>query len=339
MASRLSWQAWTVPKDGNRAEENEDASRIERTKVDSDGLLLAMSDGASETVYAGPWARALVAAADSDWPTLSDADFVGRLDRVRAAFAPVESGQQLPWYVANKWLTQGSQATLLVATVVRAHEADGFVVRAIAVGDCCLLVFKSDGEVRTFPVHSSNELGLHPGLIPNRPQSRLAPVLRWEQSLQSGDVLLACTDAVGKWVLECLESEQRATLLRTLAELRAQGPSAPASPDDARQVMEAARGLQASGDSAEGDGEPVTSIPGELAATCDAGSLSAPRDFGQLIASCRVSEIEPRMRNDDSTLAMCAVLPFPEADDRSQAVRLLRNLAEIGDRPQAAGRP
>ena len=61
----LFWRSWTVPKEGNKPEQNEDASRIEfLPAANSTGVwLIALADGATEAVYSGPWARTLNQAA------------------------------------------------------------------------------------------------------------------------------------------------------------------------------------------------------------------------------------------------------------------------------------
>src|SRR5205807_1784784 len=111
-------------------------------------LLIALADGATEAVFSGPWARALVGAAGPDWPGLDGAGLSQKLEPVCRAFAPLAPDQAAPWYVRNKFQSQGSQATLLVAAVSRAPGAASMVVRASAVGDCCLLLFQADGQVR-----------------------------------------------------------------------------------------------------------------------------------------------------------------------------------------------
>src|SRR5438045_822885 len=90
----LFWQSWTIAKDGNTPEQNEDAARVEAC---DGGVLLAVADGASEAVYAGHWARALVAAVEADWPACDDVALTERLDRVRAAFAPIAPDEVVPW--------------------------------------------------------------------------------------------------------------------------------------------------------------------------------------------------------------------------------------------------
>jgi hypothetical protein len=180
-------------------------------------VLLAISDGASSTLYAGPWARALVATAELDWPSLDDETLTARFDEARQRFVLVQP-DDLPWYMAHKLAREGSQATLLVASFMPAPGTDEILVRTVAVGDCSLIVFRRDGFVTSFPVSASTDFGFSPRLISTRPQPGLQ-YDRWAVSIEPGDVLVACTDAVGRWTLEAVESADTKSLFRLLLEI------------------------------------------------------------------------------------------------------------------------
>lgn len=216
----IFWQMWTAPKNGHSHDQNEDASRAEIVRSDEgkDGLLVAIADGATEAVYSRLWARTLVEAAQFDWTVLTDDDLNRRLQQVREKFSPLEPGKEMPWYVRNKFLTQGSQATLMVLTLQGSTTANCFDLRAVAVGDCCLLVFKENGEIYGFPMCKSEDFGLNPMLIRSHHQATL-PYERWQTQVQVGDVLLVCTDAVGKWALNCVEEGQPGLLFQTVVQL------------------------------------------------------------------------------------------------------------------------
>ncbi|MCP4660857.1 MAG: protein phosphatase 2C domain-containing protein [bacterium] len=199
----LVCQAWSVPKAGSAPEENEDAFRIGRSDDGGAGVLLCVADGATEAIYSRRWARTLVAAAEPRWPELDDGALRAELDRVRAGFSPLGESMEHPWYVRDKFLAQGSQSTLLVVGVE--PGADGrSTVRAVAVGDGCALLLKADGTWRGFPIEASGAFGSSPDLVRSLPQPDLA-FARWRAEMELGDVLLAATDAVAGWALECVE--------------------------------------------------------------------------------------------------------------------------------------
>ena len=207
---RLFWREWILAKIGYDPEQNEDACLASEFN-DEDGAaasLIAISDGASETVYSRQWSRSLVEAAEPNWPALSAGELNQRLDEVRQGFSPTESESLTPFtriFVRDKFLSQGSQATLLVLTVTGSKNTDALTLRALSIGDSCLLLFRENGEVCPFPVRTSDDFGLEPGLVQSRAQEQL-DCRRWDGKMEPGDVLLVCTDAVGKWALQCLES-------------------------------------------------------------------------------------------------------------------------------------
>ena len=261
-SSTLFCREWTVQKAGLTPELNEDACRIENLEQEADvsGRLIAVSDGATEAVYSRLWARQLVAAVSSDWPSLSDDELGERLKHVSQSFSPMEPGKEVPWFVRNKYLDQGSQATLLVATVTGAQDTAAYDVRAVSVGDCCLILFKSGGAVISFPMRHSDEFGVNPVLLGNR-LAKPARYDHWEGQIAPGDLLLIGTDAVSKWALQCIERNQSELLFDALLELFNQAtpdvtqpragslltaslPSITAatiSQDDSEQAQEAAR--------------------------------------------------------------------------------------------------
>jgi len=265
----LFWRSWTVPKDGNKPEQNEDAARIEFLPSENGpGVwLIAVADGATEAVYSGLWARTLVAAAAPDWPLLSDDELDAQLNHVRRSFVPIKPDEQTPWYVRNKFVAQGSQATLLAARVESLEDTEEFIIRAVSVGDCCLLLFKGNGEMGSFPVSTSADFGVHPSLVGSRPQTAL-DYRRWEARLQSGDLLLACTDAVGRWILQCVESNQVGLLYTALLDLLAPTASEPSllaeRSESAHSESVTPQQISAEDESLKEDHEQHTSLLGRL---------------------------------------------------------------------------
>jgi Protein phosphatase 2C len=225
--ARMFWQVWTAPKDGHTHDQNEDACRAQLfpSADGAEALMIAIADGASEAVFSRQWARELVQAADTDWPTLVDDQLDQRIQQVREAFAPdlTNVPDSVRFFVVTKLLTQGSQATLLVVTMTGSIETYSFAVRAVSVGDCCLLLFKESGGVCSFPLHHSDDFGANPALVRNRPPNPLA-YARLEAELKFGDLLLVCTDAMSKWALQCVENKQAGLLFDALLGLLATVP-------------------------------------------------------------------------------------------------------------------
>ena len=211
-------RGWSQAKPGHASDQNQDAfeTRLVRDEA-GDTVLLAICDGASSTVYAGPWARALVAAAEPDWPSLDDDMLTLRLDAVRERFQHTLP-DDLPWYMSHKIAKEGSQATLVVASFTRTPGSQEISFRTVAVGDSSLILFRRGGSTAAFPLAKSADFGLSPRLI----STKLQPDLRyerWDATLKPGDVLIGCTDAVGRWALEGVESADWSAFFRLLLDV------------------------------------------------------------------------------------------------------------------------
>ncbi len=179
------WIAATVPKRGNRPEENEDT-----VAVSTDAFRFAVSDGATEGWESGPWAAHLVAAYIEQPP--EPADFADWLDAARDWTPPAPDGPQ-PWYVAEKQ-EQGSFATL-IGLELRTRSAGGWAWRAVAVGDSCLVHVRGGTVALTFPLESAGAFGSRPPLVPSAPASP-CPEPEWcAGRAEAGDLLLLATDA------------------------------------------------------------------------------------------------------------------------------------------------
>ncbi len=236
-------RGWSEAKPGHTDDENQDAFEI-RLVPDAAGgsVLLAVCDGASSTVYARQWAQALAATAEPDWTDLDDDTLTATLDQVRERFQLTLS-PDLPWYMSHKIAREGSQATLLVASFRRIPGRGEISCRAVAVGDSSLLLFRRDGSTAAFPVGKSADFGLSPRLVSTKPQPGL-PYERWDATLGPGDVVIGCTDAVAKWMLEGVEAADRPSLFRVLLDILGDG----GGPDrDARQAGEGLSGRIAGG--------------------------------------------------------------------------------------------
>jgi hypothetical protein len=298
-------RAWTIPKHGNSTEQNEDAWRLEPFVHGPwrQGMLMALADGTTEAVYSGPWARTLVAAAEPDWPVLDPAEWEQRLDVVKRQFAPLDRDSAVPWYVRNKYLTQGSQATFLAVTLCQEPGLPGRVLRALAVGDCCLFLLRPRAQVFAFPLVESIQFGQNPALITNRAQPAL-DVQRCEALVQPGDLLVACSDALARWLLQAIEMSEIDKVFDLLAGLLAgnrtslwTSPSHEADWRGWKHWLKSVRTWLRTGTD-----EPA-SPPTQFAAPAG--------EFDASIARERGAESLPRLRNDDTTLIVCLPLESP----------------------------
>lgn len=181
----LGWQ-----KAGEDVADMEDAANAEPVG------RFALADGASESTYAGMWAKILVVGYASG--VLEGPDDLTKLTSLweaRVATAPTRV-----WYVDEK-LHEGAFSTLCGLSCM----GDGRW-QALAVGDTCLFHVRDSAVVATFPAHSGSALRQAPTLVGTRPLYSTVDWLRTHGTWGEGDVFLLCTDALARMIFDELES-------------------------------------------------------------------------------------------------------------------------------------
>ncbi len=177
----LHVRTFWLPRRGHTPEAYEDAFAGPTQHVD--GWYLAIADGATETAYAGPWARVLV-------ETFTETPSKDWLKQARQRWkAALPSPETLPWYLAEK-MASGASAAFLGLSV----HPEGRL-RAQAVGDCCLLHYRA-GDLTAWPLETPSAFSHRPVLISSLPEVPPPVLLHYETTLHSGDCLLLATDAL-----------------------------------------------------------------------------------------------------------------------------------------------
>jgi hypothetical protein len=194
-AFTLAWRVLHLPKQGHSAAEYEDAFA-----GDPQRGRFAVADGASESAFAGPWARLLVGAyvqVAGPWSAW--------LPAARKQWRAEVQGRELPWYAEAK-VEEGAYAALLGM----AFEKDRW--QGEAVGDSCLFQVR-DGQLRlAFPIRRSADFGNRPSLLGSRRTldgAARTRRLRMQGSCQPGDRFLLMTDALAQWFLTSIEAARR----------------------------------------------------------------------------------------------------------------------------------
>jgi hypothetical protein len=178
-----SCRALHQPKHGHSADEYEDAFA-----ADPQAARFAVADGASESSFAGLWARLLVEGfvrPVAHWLTAARHSWAARVD-----------GRPLPWYAEAK-RDAGAFATLLGLVLTDGHW------HSLAVGDSCLFQVRQDRLIEAFPLRGSVEFGNRPRLIGSRPPIATDQEAHAEGrgGWQPGDRFLLMTDALAHWFL------------------------------------------------------------------------------------------------------------------------------------------
>lgn len=197
---RMAWRAFCLPKRGNSAEEYEDAFA-----GDPRSGRFAVADGASESSFAGLWAKLLVGGfvhklasqpGQSSW-----------LAPLQQRWAQEVDGMELSWFAEAK-REQGAFATFLGLSLKQSDDPRTGSWLALAVGDSCLFQTRDDALVKAFPLTRSTDFGSHPKLLGSRSANH-GPEQQERGKWRTGDRLWLMTDALAQWFLHRLEHGQK----------------------------------------------------------------------------------------------------------------------------------
>jgi hypothetical protein len=205
--SALRFQHLLLPRQGHTADECQDAAA-----GDPERGRFAVADGASESAFAGEWARLLV----EDWVRASDApawaSWLPPLQARWAAAVDADLDREQPWYLEER-LRLGAFATFLGLGVELTTEGGpAWRWRAVAVGDSCLFQVCHGDLALSFPLNRADEFGSTPRLIGSRSAPGEQPRPRSVAiggSAEADDTLWLMTDALAQWFLRRVEAGER----------------------------------------------------------------------------------------------------------------------------------
>lgn len=217
------------PRSGGATEDYEDAAALE---ADAWPVRAAVADGATESVFAGAWAHALVERLVAR-PQASPDAFTEAVTEARARWgsSAADRARDRPWYVQAK-ASEGAFATVLALTL---HE-DG-TWGASVVGDCCLFHLRAGRTLRAWPFTDPDAFTNRPALVSSRPDRPVPSPLTASGTWTAGDRWLLATDAVAAWLLRtdpgALEPDEQAFS----AAVRAAREDGPLRNDDATLLV------------------------------------------------------------------------------------------------------
>jgi serine/threonine protein phosphatase PrpC len=205
LSIRVQW----LPKAGNHDDEYEDAAWPERSLATTQPVVrCAVADGATESAFAGMWARQLVRAYGSG--ALDGEEWWHGLAREQTAWRAAVVARPLSWYAEEK-ARSGAFAALLGVTFGEeaSNESGGERAwQALAMGDCALFQVRDDALLTSFPAGDAGFFTNRPLLIGSAFGSNAAlteHIQRTSGALQPGDRLYLVSDALGHWWLQAVE--------------------------------------------------------------------------------------------------------------------------------------
>jgi hypothetical protein len=196
--ARLRVSTFSRQKVGNASGENEDSFAF-----DADRGVAAISDGASSSVSAREWSRALTSDFVRSAPAITGDGIRSLLRSTARTFmeAPLDT---TGWWGADA-ARSGSFATFLGLRVSR--EADRVAWAAAAIGDSVVIQLRVEPSgprlVEGFPLESSGGFAGTPSLVGStQAQEGRLPALRLATGSASlDDCWLLLTDELAKWAL------------------------------------------------------------------------------------------------------------------------------------------
>jgi hypothetical protein len=227
----LSVGAFWLPKAGNTVAEYEDAFEFSVA-----ARCFAVADGATDSAFAGRWARSLVRAfANSPPPRPWGAHAVLEpwLEPLQGAWRDSIAWDRLPWYGLEK-AREGAFSSLIglafvdggsLCKPVAADRPPTTELRwhAVAVGDSCLFHVRDDTLLAAFPLNCAAQFGNRPLLLSSNPANNRRV---WEEvwlaegDCQSEDTFFLATDALAQWFLSQHEAGVKPWV--TLGDLKAE---------------------------------------------------------------------------------------------------------------------
>jgi hypothetical protein len=213
----LSMQAFWLPKAGNTTEEYEDAFDYAITE-----RRFAVADGATDSAFAGRWARSLVQRFTASPPPLSPqsrCELPKWLESPQRVWREGIDWEHLPWYGMEK-AREGAFSSLVGIVFVssefprqssytKTFSTEGLRWYALAVGDSCLFHVREDTLLVAFPLHRTEHFSNCPLLLSSNPAHnwRIWEEVRFgEGEGRPYDLFLLATDALAHWFLAQYEA-------------------------------------------------------------------------------------------------------------------------------------
>jgi hypothetical protein len=215
-----SHQSW-FPKEVDLPNDYEDASaRSEKTG------RAVIADGVSSAIFSRTWARLLTRTAVANPPSVTDdvglMQWVGDLQKL---WREGINFKGLPWNLKPKATSTGAQATLLLIEIepssfTAGAEADSqpaeYRLQAHALGDCNLFLIRNGEKLLSFPMADSAAFAAPPDVFSSiaKNVAYAGKFQHLDDRCREGDLLVACTDAIGLWAMQEYEAGKQVDWMR-----------------------------------------------------------------------------------------------------------------------------
>ncbi len=209
-------------KDQEYAAEYEDAFQ-----VDGERGLASIADGVSSAIFSRQWARILTQGTVDEPPDLyAEGSLESWLEQRRQEWLTTIDIPNLPWNKRRKLQQVGGAFSTLLwielyedppvdtdreepAADQESDEPKPYRLRCFAVGDCSLFHVREGEILRSFPLTDAASFDADPISIcsVNLNRDHCLEFSAMDEYCQSGDLLVLCTDAIGKWAMTRIEAD------------------------------------------------------------------------------------------------------------------------------------
>lgn len=198
----------SVPKEGNKENENEDALVLHphQKELKLTSLRCAVADGATQASFSRLWANLLVDGAVKSklTPSIKKAEQL-----VINSYESWESnlqGIELPWFAEEK-MAKGAFSSLLWVGINSNTKRNYSNLSAVSIGDSELIILRKEKIYRSHPLASSREFNSSPILISSKEENnRFLKFGKLRVQVVAGDDIILVTDALGKYLLSQFEA-------------------------------------------------------------------------------------------------------------------------------------
>ena len=236
-----SHQSW-FPKEVDLPNDYEDASaRSEKTG------RAVIADGVSSAIFSRTWARLLTRTAVATPPSVGDdAAIMQWVSDLQKLWREGINFQTLPWNLKPKAASTGAQATLLLIDLEPGGISNGdethdnaatksgdeaglsvtsdrtsnlraeYRLQAHALGDCNLFLIRDGEKILSFPMTNSAAFAAPPDVFSSiaKNVAYAAKFQHLDDRCREGDLLVACTDAIGLWAMQEYEAGRQVDWMR-----------------------------------------------------------------------------------------------------------------------------
>jgi hypothetical protein len=200
---------YSYAKIGNRPDENEDSFWLEKADDSVASLTAAISDGATQSIFAGAWSKLLVEHFGVSGFRGNEGTFRKEIRSLQECWLQKATEKPLPWYAEHK-VQRGAFASLLAIRIFEAADPPSLRWASAAIGDSCLFHIRGN-QWLAYPLQCSDAFDANPLLICSNDSANASieeKIDSREGSCHLEDTFFLTTDMVARCILRILEEKE-----------------------------------------------------------------------------------------------------------------------------------